>query len=110
MTRRSIILALIGALGVPALAQAQEAPNLKKAPDSRTVAKAEFCHGAYQLRMRDGSEQRVMELNLRLKTDTGPRGPNPNAPVLLPAGMRGDRFSLVFSSPEEISAFVKRSC
>jgi cytochrome c len=110
MNRRTLILSLLGTFAVPVAARAQEVPNLKKAPDSRTVAKADFCHGAYQLHMRDGTEQRVMELNLRLKTDTGPRGPNPNAPVLLPAGMQGDRFSLVFSAPEEISAFVKRSC
>jgi cytochrome c len=99
---------LLAALGAPALARAQEVPNLKNAPDSSRVAKAELCRGVYRLTFRDGKEQRVMELNLRLKTDTGPRGPHPNSPVLLPAGMQGDRFSLVFAGPEEISGFVTR--
>jgi hypothetical protein len=30
--------------------------------------------------------------------------------VVVGAGMRGDRASLVFASPAEISAFIKPSC
>lgn len=31
-------------------------------------------------------------------------------PVLIPAGMRGDRAFLIFSMPEEISRAVERRC
>jgi len=110
LNRRVIILSTLAALVSTRRAVGQEVPDLKKAPASRKAAKVEYCHGVYRIAFQDGKEQRVMEFNLRLKTDTGPRGPLPGTPVLLPAGMRGDRFFLVFSAPEEISRLVQRTC
>jgi len=53
---------------------------------------------------------RVWEFNLRLKTDASALGPPPGKPVIVGAGMQGDRASIVFSSPDEISSFIKESC
>jgi cytochrome c len=36
--------------------------------------------------------------------------PEAGAPALLDAGMMGDRASVIFSRPEEISSFIKSAC
>jgi cytochrome c len=48
--------------------------------------------------------------NLRFKTDSSEDGPDKDAPAIVNAGMMGDRASIIFSSPEEISGFIKRQC
>jgi len=50
------------------------------------------------------------EFNLRFKTDGSERGPLRGKPVLVSAGMVGDRAQAVFSAPDEISAFIERNC
>jgi cytochrome c len=50
------------------------------------------------------------ERNLRFKTDTSDIGPVQGAPAIIGAGMAGDRASVIFSAPEEISAWIKSSC
>jgi cytochrome c len=49
-------------------------------------------------------------MNVRLKTDTASTGPKPNQPVLVGAGMMGDRVSIIFSDPTEIARAVKSQC
>jgi cytochrome c len=108
MTRRTLLL-LVAALAAPFRARAQEVPDLKEAPDKRAVKRVEYRRGLYQLTFHDGNKLEVMEMNLRIKTDGGPRGPRPGRPVVLPSGMGGDRFFLIFSAPEEISPFIQRA-
>ncbi len=50
------------------------------------------------------------EFNLRLKTDSSERGPAIGQPVLVGAGMMGDRAQVVFSHPRELPAFVTARC
>jgi cytochrome c len=107
MTRRTLLLAL-ALFGVARTSRAQNVPDLKQAPDSLVVSEAHYCRGKYRLTFADRSERDVMEMNLRMKTDSGSRGPHAGRPVVLPSGMRGDRFFLIFASPEEISAFLTR--
>lgn len=45
-----------------------------------------------------------------VKTDASPSGPSKGQPVLLPAGMQGERASVIFGGPAEISAFIRRTC
>ena len=52
----------------------------------------------------------TLGFNLRLKTDSSKLGPLPGNPVVVGAGMQGDRASIVFASPKEISGFIKQSC
>ncbi len=58
----------------------------------------------------DGKQRPFWELNLRLKVDSSSTGPKSGQPVLLPAGMLGDRASLVFSDPAEIGRLVETKC
>ena len=64
----------------------------------------------YTVRTADGKTAKVWEFNLRLKTDSSKDGPSPGKPVIVGAGMQGDRASVVFASPGEISSFIKQDC
>ena len=50
------------------------------------------------------------ERNLRFKTDSSDDGPKKGAPAIERAGMMGDRASVIFAAPEEISGFVSNQC
>jgi cytochrome c len=58
----------------------------------------------------DGKTRDFCERNLRFKTDSSSEGPEKDAPAILGAGMQGDRVSVIFSAPEEISAFISHPC
>ena len=84
--------------------------DLKKAPPAGQVESIRYCGDAYTVRTADGKESKVWEFNLRFKTDSSSLGPPEGRPVVIGAGMRGDRASVVFATPEEIGSFIKRSC
>lgn len=92
------------------MADGQLPPALRSASPSQQVAAVTYCGDAYRVTTADGAETPFWEMNLRLKTDGSERGPEPGKPVIIPGGMMGDRGSLVFSSPEEIGAFIQRQC
>lgn len=85
-------------------------PDLKTAPPQARVTGVKHCGDTYAITTADGQTQKIWEFNLRLKTDSSALGPKPGQPVVVGAGMQGDRASLVFASPAEISPFVKGSC
>ncbi len=85
-------------------------PDLKKAPPEGQVTAIEHCRDTYTVRTADGKVDKVWEFNLRFKTDSNANGPQPGKPVIVGAGMQGDRASVVFASPGEISNFIKQSC
>jgi cytochrome c len=84
--------------------------DLKSAPPEAQVTAVKHCGDTYTLTTANGESEKVWEFNLRIKTDSSARGPAPGKPVVIGAGMQGDRASLVFASPAEISAFIKPSC
>lgn len=84
--------------------------DLKKAPAAGQVTSIRYCGDAYTVKTADGKESKVWEFNLRFKTDSSELGPHPGRPVVVGAGMQGDRASVVFAAPEEIGKFIKRSC
>jgi cytochrome c len=84
--------------------------DLKKAPPAGQVVSISQCGDTYTVRTADGRVNKVWEFNLRFKTDSSKEGPLPGKPVIVGAGMQGDRASIVFSMPEEISGFIKQSC
>jgi cytochrome c len=49
-------------------------------------------------------------MNLRLKVDSSAAGPKDGMPVLAAGGMMGDRASIVFSDPKQISAHIETKC
>jgi len=84
--------------------------NLKAAPAEGQVMAIKHCADTYTVTTADGKDNKVWEFNLRLKTDSSRLGPNPGKPVIVGAGMRGDRASVVFAAPSEISGFITTRC
>jgi cytochrome c len=85
-------------------------PNLKEAPAAGQVRSMRHGGDTYAVETADGKTEKVWEFNLRFKTDSSKLGPERGKPVVVGAGMQGDRASVVFSNPAEISAFIKESC
>jgi len=84
--------------------------DLKTAPPEGRVTAVSHCGDTYAITTADGQTQKIWEFNLRFKTDSSQLGPAPGKPALLRAGMQGDRASVVFSSPAEISRFIEARC
>jgi len=85
-------------------------PDLTTLGPERRVTAIRYCGDGYHVTTEDGRTVPFWEFNLRFKTDSSRLGPVPGKPVLVPAGMQGDRASVVFSSPAEISRFVEGRC
>lgn len=84
--------------------------DLKRAPPAGQVVSISHCGDTYTVKTADGKTSKVWEFNLRFKTDSSQDGPLPGKPVIVGAGMQGDRASVVFSAPAEISSFIKLAC
>lgn len=85
-------------------------PDLKTLGPERRVTGIRHCGDGYHVTTEDGKTVPYWEFNLRLKTDSSRLGPAPGKPVLLPAGMQGDRASIVFSSPAEVGRLIEERC
>lgn len=85
-------------------------PDLKEAAPGSRVKAIGYCGDTYTLTLADGSSVQFWERNLRFKTDTSEDGPPEGSPVMVGAGMVGDRASVIFASPEEFSRFIEREC
>lgn len=84
--------------------------DLKKASPESLVTEIRHCRDTYHVFTASGETFPIWEFNLRFKTDSSDRGPRKGQPVLLGAGMMGDRAFVVFSDPAEISASIKNQC
>ncbi len=85
-------------------------PDLEEATPQQTVTTIRYCADAYYLTLGTGVTETFWEFNLRFKTDSSPDGPAKGQPVIVGAGMRGDRAQVVFSDPGEFSAFIRKDC
>jgi len=85
-------------------------PNLRNAPPEGQVTALSYCGDTYTVTTADKKTQKVWEFNLYFKTDSSQNGPLPGAPVIVGAGMQGNRASVIFAVPGEISAFIKQAC
>lgn len=88
-----------------------------QAPGSLTMATADVqviairhCADTYFITNGLGVTTPYWEMNVRLKLDSRATGPQPGRPVILRAGMAGDRVSIVFSSVRELGHFVVEKC
>ncbi len=108
MFRLLAMIILAVAIGSASAAAHQQGPklHLKHAPSDQRVEAITYCGGTYRVTTKAGSPIEYREFDLRFKTDSGPDGPPPGAPVVIKAGMRGDRAFVVFSTPDEIGAFI----
>lgn len=84
--------------------------DLRKAPPEGQVTAIRHCGDTYTVDTADGKSQKIWEFNLRFKTDSSKLGPTPGKPVVVGAGMQGDRASIVFATPKEISESIKQAC
>jgi cytochrome c len=85
-------------------------PDLKTLGPQRRVTSIRHCGDGYHVTTEDGRTIPFWEFNLRFKTDSSRLGPPAGKPVLIPAGMQGDRASIVFSSPAEIGQLIEERC
>jgi cytochrome c len=99
-----------GPTGIAASLPEATEPDLKSQPAKRQVRAIQLCGDTYRVATGDGATAEYWERNLRFKTDSSAQGPTPDAPAIMPAGMLGDRATVIFSRPEEINAFIKRAC
>ena len=93
-----------------AMAKGQAPEPLAGAGPSEQVTGVRHCRNSYFVVTADGVERPFWEQNLRLKIDSGPTGPKGGKPVLVASGMQGDRASLVFSTPAQLSEFLQGKC
>lgn len=96
-----------GKVAVPAM---PAMPDLKALDAGQRVKAIRHCADTYFITLADGATHPFWEFNLRFKTDTSARGPRPGEPVIVGAGMGGDRAQVVFASPTEISPSIKKEC
>src|SRR5260221_14311798 len=87
-----------------------EVPNLKKIGPDEAVKAIGYCRDTYHVVTANGETHDFWERNLRFKTDSSDEGPVKGAPAILGAGMMGDRASVIFAAPDEISGFIKHDC
>jgi hypothetical protein len=80
--------------------------DLKTVGPEQQVASIQYSDGTFYVVTNSGTTASFPEFNLRFKTDSGAHGPARKRPVLLSAGMHGDRGSVVFSSPGEIGSYI----
>jgi len=99
-----------GQLRPPAAMMAPPFTDLKKLGADRQVKAIRYCRDTYHVTTADGRVTEFWEANLRLKTDSSDTGPRRGKPVIMPAGMMGDRASIFFAAPDEISGFIKHQC
>lgn len=84
--------------------------DLKKLGPDRQVRAIRLCHDNYVVTTADGKTADFWEPNLRFETDSSGLGPPAGTPVIMPAGMMGDRASVIFATPAEISALINTQC
>ena len=84
--------------------------DLRNPPPEGLVRSIKYCGDTYVVETADGKIEKIWEFNLRFKSDSSKLGPSPGKPVAVGAGMRGDRASIVFATPAEISGAIRQDC
>ncbi|AMN56388.1 hypothetical protein ACP90_27770 (plasmid) [Labrenzia sp. CP4] len=84
-------------------------PIGEPSPETHVTA-IRHCGDSYFITTGDGRETPYWEKNIRLKIDSAETGPPVGLPVILGAGMGGDRFSVIFRSLADLQQFVTESC
>ena len=79
-------------------------------PADARVATIRHCGDGYVVTTQDGTEAAFWEKNVRLKIDSQKTGPSPGAPVIVGAGMQGDRVSVIFASLADLKEIVTEGC
>lgn len=102
--------AIADGLIAPQIASGQVPPMLGDPPPEGRITSIRHCRDSYFIATADGSETPFWEKNVRIKIDSAETGPPAGVPVVLGAGMRGDRVSVIFSSLEDLREFLQEEC
>jgi len=92
------------------VAEGQRPEPLDQAGRQQQVTRLRHCRDTYFVTTADGTERPYWEMNVRLKSDTSNTGPPPGKPMIVGAGMMGDRVSIIFADPSEIATTLKNAC
>jgi cytochrome c len=92
------------------MAQGQIPEDLSSLGANQRIREIRRCRDAYHVTTADGARFPFWETNVRIKIDTSPRGPKAGEPVLVRAGMVGDRVSIVFSSLADLKILLTEKC
>jgi cytochrome c len=84
--------------------------DLKQLALSEQVKAIRSCRDSYFVTTGDERTRAFWDQSLRFETDGSRFGPDSGKPAILPAGMFGDRATVIFSQPGEISGFIKQAC
>lgn len=84
--------------------------DLKQVGKDRRVTAIRYCGDGYHVTTEAGRTTPFWEFNLRFKTDSSAVGPRRGQPVLVPAGMQGDRAQVVFSGLDDLKRFLVERC
>src|SRR5688572_16530780 len=90
--------------------QGQTPEPLAPASDAQTVTALRHCGDSYFVTTGDGTEMPFFEMNVRLKLDSRSTGPEPGKPVIVGAGMMGDRVNIIFASVADLTRFLVEKC
>src|SRR6266567_3362906 len=85
-------------------------PNLRKLEPGIQVKAISYCRDTYRVTTADGKTRAFWERNLRFRTDSSKDGPEKGAPAIMPAGMMGDRASVIFAAPQGITRMIEARC
>lgn len=91
-------------------ARGQAPQSLESVRPEERVTAIRHCQNSFFVDTADGTKHAFWALNLRLKVDTSATGPKGGKAVLIPAGMQGDRASIVFSDVSEIGKLIEEKC
>jgi cytochrome c len=97
-------------LAPPEYAQGQTPEPLTPASEAQTVAVLRHCRDSYFVTTADGTEIPIFEMNVRLKLDSRSTGPQAGKPVIVGAGMMGDRVNILFASVADLTRFLVEEC
>jgi cytochrome c len=73
--------------GMGGMMGAGQLPSLKNLEPAKRVQAVTYCKDTYTVTTANAQVRKFWERNLRLMTDASDRGPDKNAPVIVPAGM-----------------------
>ena len=80
------------------------------APPEFRISAIRHCGDSYFITTENGRETPYWEKSIRLKIDSAETGPPAGTPVMLGAGMQGDRYSVIFASLVDLQRLVSESC
>ena len=78
-------------------------------PDNR-ITSIRHCGDSYIIETENGTTHPFWEKNVRLKIDSTETGPPEDTPVILGAGMRGDRVFVIFKNVADLSRLLVEEC